>query len=135
MQCTKSSVRMQKSASVRSAHFYTERRSVIQRKQEDRLTSLDGDGYKASVMWLSQRRPEGTNVLLQLLGLSVQSLCTYMDSCESKWIMVPRAVSSHTRHQQSRDGPGIGLPAVTPDARLSPKHLQTCLFLPVWWHF
>lgn len=39
---------MQKSASVRSAHFYTERRSVIQRKQEDRLTSLDGDGYKAS---------------------------------------------------------------------------------------
>lgn len=48
MQYTESSVSMQKPVSVRSTHFYTEHRLVIQRKQEYRLTSLDGDGYKAS---------------------------------------------------------------------------------------
>lgn len=101
------------SVCVRSAHFYTERRLVMQTTPA--WTGL-GARLLESPTWLSRRLLEGTECSVTVIGLSLHSLCIYMCSCESRVDHGPEDCSSHTRHQQNREGSGISLLAVTLEA-------------------
>lgn len=102
---------MQKSVCVRSAHFYSQHRLVIRD-----YTSLDRAGCKASGITNMAVTETSERDRMFCYSLSVRSLGIYMCSCESQADHGPKGCSSHTRHQQSRDGPGISLLAVTLEA-------------------